>query len=502
MNPYVSLKEGNFSALVRCWGETDQPVSGLYRKSKTEAHSRGFWRGVTIIALRLGSMQRVSSFATRRYYPYSRPSAHVIVSNDALDEFEEPAAWSSWNQEQLTEWLGEHGIQVPKGYTPEQLSELVQANWYAGTTWNSHQVDSVKSLYESVKEKSFDSYRAYTSAASSLSTAASTTVHQAEQSASGLTASASAIIASGPGVAQQTLDNTKDYVYSTWGDNELQTYLKNRGFLHDKDQTTRDQLFTLMKEAYGSVADPIWNAMDMTGFIRMAIIRTPFEKKRDKLTSLMSRYYYDVSESIYSSWDESHLKEWLVEHNVIKSNAQLTREKLLKLVSDNYANAQDTIWGGWRDSDIRDWLIEHGYLRSDAQVKRDELVKLMNDKYIDMSARTASYLTWPDARLRAYLREHGVDDAYVPTSRPDLLHEVRIRWIQTNNHVETLIQALRDKISSGIELAEEQLNVILETLTGTGESIKRRASDHGDCACEKVKEASERVGGNMLKNEL
>jgi hypothetical protein len=59
------------------------------------------------------------------------------------------------------------------------------------------------------------------------------------------------------------------------------------------------------------------------------------------------------------------------------------------------------------------------------------------------------------------------------------------RWIQTNSHVETLIQALRDKISSGIELAEEQLNVILETLTGTGESVKKRVSDYGDCACEK-----------------
>jgi Putative nuclear envelope organisation protein len=63
----------------------------------------------------------------------------------------------------------------------------------------------------------------------------------------------------------------------------------------------------------------------------------------------MSRYYYDTSESIYTSWDESRLKEWLVEHNVITSNAQLTREKLLKLVSDNYANAQDTIWGGASD---------------------------------------------------------------------------------------------------------------------------------------------------------
>ena len=69
----------------------------------------------------------------------------------------EERAWSAWNQEQLKEWLGQHGIQVPKGYTREQLSDLVQANWYAGTTWTSQQVEGAKDLYKSVKERSFDS---------------------------------------------------------------------------------------------------------------------------------------------------------------------------------------------------------------------------------------------------------------------------------------------------------------------------------------------------------
>lgn len=76
---------------------------------------------------------------------------------------------------------------------------------------------------------------------------------------------------------------------------------------------------------------------------------------------------------------------------------------------------------------MRDWLIAKGYLRSDAQVKRDDLYKLMNDKYTDASAATAAYLTWPDARLRAYLRANGIDDKYVPTTRPGLLQETRIR---------------------------------------------------------------------------
>lgn len=143
----------------------------------------------------------------------------------------------------------------------------------------------------------------------------------------------------------------------------------------------------------------------------------------------MNDYYYGAQDQAYSSWDESQAKAWLIEHGIIKSDAQLKKEKLQRLVADNYATASDTIYGGWKDSDMRDWLIQHGYLRSDAQVKRDELYKLMNDKYTDVASTTASYLTWPDARLRAYLRSNGVDDKYVPTTRPGLLQETRIRFV-------------------------------------------------------------------------
>lgn len=96
----------------------------------------------------------------------------------------------------------------------------------------------------------------------------------------------------------------------------------------------------------------------------------------------MNSYYYGASDTVYSTWDDSTLKTWLVEHDIIKSDAQVKREKMQKLVADNYASARDTVWGGWTDSEIRSWLIEHGYMRSDAEVKRDELLKTMHQKYV------------------------------------------------------------------------------------------------------------------------
>jgi hypothetical protein len=158
----------------------------------------------------------------------------------------------------------------------------------------------------------------------------------------------------------------------------------------------------------------------------------------------MKHYYYGLSDTVWSSWSDSELKIWLVKNGYLKSDQQINREKMVKLVEcvpglsklsleganshdfrDNYATASSTVWGAWSDSEIRNWLIENGYLRSEAQVKRDELVKAINDKYTDMSTRTAAYLTWPDARLRAYLRERGVSERALPTSRPGLLRAYR-----------------------------------------------------------------------------
>jgi hypothetical protein len=202
-------------------------------------------------------------------------------------------------------------------------------------------------------------------------------------------------------------------------------------------------------------------------------------------------------------------------------------------IRNNYASASDTIWGAWSDSDMRSWLIQNGYLRSDAQVKRDELIKAINDKYKDASTRTAAYLTWPDARLRAYLRQRGVSERALPTSRPGLLREsslprryshylstknieeTRIRWVQTSNRAEQLFTKIRDLINSSVSSAEDTLRQILELLTGSVDYSKDYANEkyaHGKSSAgewksfgdEKAASAGDRVkkSGEKMKSEL
>jgi hypothetical protein len=101
---------------------------------------------------------------------------------------------------------------------------------------------------------------------------------------------------------------------------------------------------------------------------------------RDALLAKMKHYYYDTKAYVWSSWTDSQLHDWLVEHSIVGGDARIGRDKLMKIVGDNYASAKDTIWAGWSDSQMREWLVENGHLRTDAEKSRDELIELMNAK--------------------------------------------------------------------------------------------------------------------------
>ncbi|KAG6822453.1 hypothetical protein H0H93_005569, partial [Arthromyces matolae] len=61
--------------------------------------------------------------------------------------------------------------------------------------------------------------------------------------------------------ATNALDNTKDYIYSTWDDNKLRAYLDSKGIeLHDNVKESRHHLLGLMYDAYAKISDPVYHA--------------------------------------------------------------------------------------------------------------------------------------------------------------------------------------------------------------------------------------------------
>lgn len=67
--------------------------------------------------------------------------------------------------------------------------------------------------------------------------------------------------------------------------------------------------------------------------VSKGLIKSDYEEDRDYLIGQMKKYYYDSSDKVYGVWTDSELKSWLVDHNVIKPEAQVKRDKLIRLVS-------------------------------------------------------------------------------------------------------------------------------------------------------------------------
>lgn len=47
----------------------------------------------------------------------------------------------------------------------------------------------------------------------------------------------------------------------------------------------------------------------------------------------MRIYYYDVNDTVWDTWSDAALREWLLDHEIIHTNAQVSREKMLQLVA-------------------------------------------------------------------------------------------------------------------------------------------------------------------------
>ncbi|KAF9478563.1 hypothetical protein BDN70DRAFT_879790 [Pholiota conissans] len=449
-----------------------------------------------------------------------RPSLFLVAASLTLaaqaswfsDSSANTPEYAKWNTNELKAWLEVHNVPLPDHKpTQAELRNLVESNWNTARVWSQDQYASAQKAFADLRDTAFDSwdesrlrefllqngivapkgpkehlvllaqqkYRSYHSAASSFSARASETAstaiygdskHQASKSASSLVTHATEAVTHAADDVTRKFDESKDYVYSTWSDNQMRKYLEEKGVLKTKTQKKRDELIKMMHDAYGSVADPIWDAWSDSymhhWLVSRHLIKSDYEKKRDALIKPMQQYYYSANDKVWHTWSDTDAKAWLVEHGVIRSDAQVSRDKMSKMFHDNYISAKDTFWSAWSDNAIREWLIENGHMRSDAQYKRDELIKLANEKWSDEKAKLAEYLTWPDARLRAFLRQSGIPEEHLPTSRPGLLQETRIRWVQAHGRAENIFAKIKELVNSGIYKADEVLTKIMNLLKG------------------------------------
>ena len=46
----------------------------------------------------------------------------------------------------------------------------------------------------------------------------------------------------------------------------------------------------------------------------------------------MKKYYYDCRDSVWNTWSDLELRAWLVDHGVLKSDAEKSRDELVRVI--------------------------------------------------------------------------------------------------------------------------------------------------------------------------
>jgi len=218
--------------------------------------------------------------------------------------------YSTWNTNELKAWLEVHNVPVPNTPTQAELKGLVAENWGSASAWTYDQYASAQKSFEDLRETAFDTwdesrlrefllehgvvapkgpkehlvllakqkYYAYSSAASSFASQASATAStavygdkkaQASKSVYSMASQATSAAAQATKDAARSLDQSKDYIYSTWDENQMRSYLEGKGLLKTKQQKRKDELVKMMNDAWGTVANPVWEAWSDSYMVRL-----------------------------------------------------------------------------------------------------------------------------------------------------------------------------------------------------------------------------------------
>ena len=129
---------------------------------------------------------------------------------------------------------------------------------------------------------------------------------------------------------QKKLDDTKDYVFSSWDDNQLRTWLEEHNVVTAPEKSDRPALLNSVRDAYLKLTSPIYEAWSTSTIHEWLVehgISHPEPTARDKLVHLMETNYYDAKDTAYSKWDESKMRDWLVSEGImwVKSLVHFSR---------------------------------------------------------------------------------------------------------------------------------------------------------------------------------
>ena len=142
--------------------------------------------------------------------------------------------------------------------------------------------------------------------------------------------------------AQRSFQDLRDSSFESWDESRLREFLLEQGIVEPKGP--KEKLVRLAKHHY--------NAYKNAGSSLSGTITDTLSGFVSTSTDSALKAFDESKDYVYSSWDDSQMKDHLVSHGVLKSNAQKTRDQYLQLMKENYAAVADPVWQAWSDSYI------------------------------------------------------------------------------------------------------------------------------------------------------
>lgn len=245
-----------------------------------------------------------------------RPSSFLVIAALTLaaqaswfsgsNNKNEPA-YASWKVDELKAWLAVHNVPVPEHASQANLRKAVEENWGSASAWT------------------YDQYL----------------------------------------YAQNSFADLRDTGFETWDESKLRQFLLEHGVVSPKGP--REYLALLAKQKYKAYTSAASSYSSMASATASSAIYGSKESQASKsVSSLASRAtgaiaqatrdvgnkFDEMKDYVYSDWDETQMKDWLVKKGLLKSKEQKKKEELLQMMHNAWGKVASPVWDAWSDSYI------------------------------------------------------------------------------------------------------------------------------------------------------
>ncbi|KAF2678426.1 hypothetical protein K458DRAFT_480899 [Lentithecium fluviatile CBS 122367] len=260
--------------------------------------------------------------------------------------------YNKWHETELERWLSDHNIPYPKASDRKDLENLVKNNWN----------DKVVTPYSSWDAKSLQNY---------LTAKGQQAKKGTEQNTQSLAEQVKVFWTETEESANQAYGSVKDWIFDSWTDSQLKAFADKHGIPVPQPRE-RDSLLKAVRENYQSAANKLsetaqypgdwlyesWSDSDLKSWLDERGFPAPQPSSRDKLiasirrqsrlASLNAQSAYaaasssaaaaqqSLSDALLDSWSDSQIKEW-ADKNGIKVPQGSKRNELLALARKHRA---------------------------------------------------------------------------------------------------------------------------------------------------------------------